>query len=72
MVEAKAGGLFRWNNCFDRAVCRISWVSGLDVGFVYETGPRKGESGYTTAPQDVTMLTVLDAIAEGLDVEECR
>lgn len=62
LVNAKPGDRFRWNRTGD--VCKIVEIYDLEVRFVYLDGPREGQFGYTTLPQDVTLLTVLDDLAE--------
>ena len=67
MPDSKVGDYFRWDR--DGEICRITRFEDaeMDVYFVHVTGPRKGQHGYTTLPQDVELLTVLDLIALGLD-----
>lgn len=66
--SSRVGDYFKWDH--DGTVCRITSLrdADLDVHFVRVTGPRKGQYGYTTLPQDIELLTVLDVIALGIEV----
>ena len=61
---AKVGDRFRWRR--DGTICRIIRIKDNDIqiNFIYETGPLKGQWGYTLLPQDVELLTILDELAE--------
>jgi hypothetical protein len=65
--DAVIGDRFRWLD--SGVICRITRFrdADIEVHFVYESGPQKGQPGYTIMPQDIEMLTVLDLIVLGLD-----
>jgi hypothetical protein len=60
--DPKPGDKFRWA---DGVICRIIGVRdyGIQICFVYESGPRKGQWGYTLQPQDIEPYGVLDELA---------
>jgi len=60
--DAKVGDRFRWRG--SDIICRITRIKDIAVYFDYEVGPRSGSWGYTSLPQDIELLTVLDDLAE--------
>ena len=65
--DAVVGDRFRWLD--NDVICRITGFrdANIDVHFIYESGPFKGQHGYTSLPQDIELLTLLDLIALELD-----
>ena len=59
---AEVGDKFRWTH--DGAVCLITGIDGFNIEFSYLTGSRKGECCWTSLPQKVEILTVLDELAD--------
>lgn len=60
--EAKVGDKFRWD--IDRVICKITRFKGIDVYYTIESGPRKGSWAWTTLPQNIELLTILDELAK--------
>ena len=58
LVGAKIGDRFRWRSTGE--ICTITGFKDIDVYFEYDDG----RWGYTTLPQDVELVTVLDELAE--------
>ncbi len=63
LVDPKIGDRFRWRQT--GVICKIITIkdNGVQLNFVYETGPNKGQWGYTLQPQEIEALTVLDELA---------
>ena len=64
LLDPKIGDRFRWGH--DGSICRITAVkdNGVQLDFVYETGPQKWRRGYTLQPQDIESYGVLDQLAD--------
>jgi len=56
LPDPKIGDKFRWLH--DGSICRITAVKDNDIqiNFVYETGPKMGNFGYTLQPQAIEKL----------------